>query len=450
MAKRVHLISIGGAVMHNMALCLHELGYQVSGSDDEIFEPSRSRLEKAGLLPASWGWDPKSISSDLDAVILGMHARQDNPELKRALELGIKVYSFPEYVYEQARDKKRVVIAGSHGKTTTTAMLMHVLKEAGMDFDYLVGSQLEGFDTMVRLSNAPLIVIEGDEYLNSALDLRPKFLFYHAHMAQITGIAWDHINVFPTWENYVEQFRLFMKTLPDAAPLSWFAEDETLKMLVNEDAGRLKSLPYSTLPHSIDQGKTTISWKGVNYPMHIFGAHNLQNMAGAMHLARELGITEPDFLRHMTSFKGTARRLERLPDTGSLPVFRDFAHSPSKLKATVESVKAQFPDKYVLAVFEMHTFSSLQRNFLDEYQGCLEMADEALVFYSPRVLEHKKLPMLEPEEVSEAFGDGVQIYTDPKMLSRYIHARLKPKMVLLLMSSGTFEGMKLDFRYPAN
>lgn len=450
MAKRVHLISIGGAVMHNMALCLHELGYQVSGSDDEIFEPSKSRLEKAGLLPKAWGWNPGSISGELDAVILGMHARPDNPELKRALELGIKVYSFPEFVYEQSKSKKRVVIAGSHGKTTTTAMLMHVLKEVGKDFDYLVGSQLEGFDTMVRLSEAPLIVIEGDEYLNSALDPRPKFLFYHGHMAQITGIAWDHINVFPTWENYVEQFRLFLNSLPHGAPLSWFSEDETLKSLMKNEGARLKSLPYSTLPHVINEGKTVLKWKGKDYPMRIFGNHNLQNMAGAMILARELEISEEDFLQNMTTFKGTARRLERLPHTGILPVFRDFAHSPSKLKATVDSVKVQFPDKHILAVFEMHTFSSLQRNFLDEYQGSLENADEALVFYSPRVLEHKKLPALQPEEVSEAFGDGVQIYTDAKMLSRYIHARLGPKTVLLLMSSGTFEGMELDFSYPAN
>lgn len=448
MTKRVHLISIGGAVMHNMALCLHELGYQVSGSDDEIFEPSKSRLEKAGLLPGSWGWFPETINGELDAVILGMHARPDNPELTRALELKLKVYSFPEFVYEQSKNKKRLVIAGSHGKTTTTAMLMHVLKEAGRDFDYLVGSQLEGFDTMVRLSDAPLIVIEGDEYLNSAIDPRPKFLFYHAHLAQITGVAWDHINVFPTWENYVLQFKLFLNSLPDGAPVSWFSEDETLQGLMKEDAGRLRSLPYSTLPHRIDQGKTVVNWKEKSYPMQIFGAHNLQNMAGAMMLAKELDISEEDFLYHMMSFKGTARRLERLSNTGNLPVFRDFAHSPSKLKATVESVKAQFPDKYIVAVFELHTFSSLQRDFLDEYQGCLNKADEALVFYSPRVLEHKKLPMLEPEEVSEAFGDGVQIYTDSKMLSRYLHARLGQNMVLLLMSSGTFEGMILDFSYP--
>lgn len=447
MAKRVHLISIGGAVMHNMALCLHQLGYQVSGSDDEIFEPSKSRLNNAGLLPTKWGWFPENIHNQLDAVILGMHARADNPELKRALELGLKVYSFPEFVYEQSKDKTRVVIAGSHGKTTTTAMLMHVLKQANMKFDYLVGSQLAGFDTMVQLSDAPLIIIEGDEYLNSALDPRPKFLFYHAHIAQITGIAWDHINVFPTWENYVDQFRKFIATLPDQAPLTWFEEDHTLQELLNEAQNkRLKSIPYQTLPHTIDDGQTTVLWEGESYPMQVFGAHNLQNMAGAMHLAEALGIDAKSFLRHMESFGGTARRLERLKDTGSLIVYRDFAHSPSKLKATVESVKAQYKERHLIAVFELHTFSSLQREFLDQYQDCLKDADEALVFYSPRVLAHKKLPELEPEEVSEAFGDGVYVYTDSSMLEKFIRAKIGPEHVLLLMSSGTFEGMPLDFK----
>jgi len=447
MAKRVHLISIGGAVMHNMALCLYQLGYEVSGSDDEIFEPSKGRLSQAGLLPEKWGWYPENIHPDLDAVILGMHARPDNPELIKATELGLKVYSFPEFVYQQSKDKMRVVIAGSHGKTTSTAMLMHVLKEAGLKFDYLVGSQLAGFDTMVQLSDAPIIVIEGDEYLNSALDPRPKFLFYHAHIAQITGIAWDHINVFPTWENYVDQFRKFITTLPDNAVLTWFEEDNTLKELLAEEASqRLKSIPYQTLPHKIHNGETTVFWEGKSYPMQIFGAHNLQNMAGAMHLAEALGIDAATFLHQMSSFGGTARRLERMADTGSLIVFRDFAHSPSKLKATVESVKAQYADKKLIAAFELHTFSSLQRDFLDQYKDCLKEANEALVFYSPRVLKHKKLPELEPEEVSEAFGDGVYVYTDSSMMEKFLRAKIGPNDVLLLMSSGTFEGMPLDFR----
>lgn len=447
MAKRIHLISIGGAVMHNMALCLKELGYEVSGSDDEIFEPSKTRLANAGLLPEAWGWFPEKLDAKLDGVILGMHARMDNPELKKAQELGLPVYSFPEFVYEHSKEKNRVVIAGSHGKTTTTAMLMHALKSGGIDFDYLVGSQLEGFDTMVRLSNAPIIVIEGDEYLNSALDPRPKFLFYHAHMAQITGIAWDHINVFPTWEIYVEQFRLFLKTLPDYAPLTWFEEDETLKALMQEEATqRLRSLPYGTLPFHVKDEQCIVKWKGKDYPMQIFGTHNLQNMAGAMNLAKALGMSEDEFLSAMTQFGGTARRLERVRDTGDLIVYRDFAHSPSKLKATVDSVKEQYPNRHVLAAFELHTFSSLQKNFLEQYNGSLEKADEAIVFYSPRVIEHKKLPALEPEEVSEAFGDGIQVMTEPDVLHDWLQMKANANTVLLLMSSGTFEGMPLDFK----
>ncbi|MDX5319654.1 MAG: Mur ligase domain-containing protein [Bacteroidota bacterium] len=447
MAKRIHFISIGGAVMHNMALCLHQLGNIVTGSDDEIFEPSRSRLANAGLLPDQWGWFPEKIDSGIDAVILGMHARKDNPELQKAQELNLPIYSFPEYVYEHSKNKKRIVIAGSHGKTTTTAMLMHVLMQLNYDFDYLVGSQLEGFDTMVKLSDAPLMVIEGDEYLNSALNPKPKFLFYHASMAQITGIAWDHINVFPTWENYVEQFELFLKTLPDGAPLTWYQGDASLSDIMSGPEGkRLKSLPYDTLPHKTGSEGVEVMWEGQSYPLFIFGDHNLQNMAGAMQLASELGISNADFLKAMGSFKGTARRLERISDTGKLIAYRDFAHSPSKLKATVESVRKQYPNKRLLAAFELHTFSSLQRNFLDHYQGCLKEADEAFVFYSPRVLEHKKLPMIEPEEVSEAFGGNVQVYTDPQMLGAYLNARINGNSVLLLMSSGTFEGMPLTFR----
>ncbi|MBI1221462.1 MAG: peptidoglycan synthetase [Bacteroidetes bacterium] len=448
MKKRVHLISIGGAVMHNMALCLSDLGYDVSGSDDEIFEPSKTRLEKWGLLPDAWGWFPEKITSEIDAVILGMHARADNPELLRAKELNLPIYSFPEYVYEQSRIKKRVVIAGSHGKTTTTAMLMHSLQSLGKEFDYLVGSQLEGFNTMVKLSDAPVIIIEGDEYLNSALDPRPKFLFYKAHLAQITGIAWDHINVFPTWENYVEQFRLFLATLPDEAPVAWYSKDQTLKALMSESKSlRLKSLPYDTFSYTQQEDICVVLYKNKRYPLKIFGAHNLQNMAGAMKLAKELGIEEDDFLRTMMEFGGTARRLERIKGTGKLIVYRDFAHSPSKLKATVDSVKDHFPNKKVLAVFELHTFSSLQKDFLDEYAGCLSNADEGIVFYSPRVLQHKKLPALEPEEVSESFGDGIQVMTESSMLHAYLLARVSEETVLLLMSSGTFEGMPLDFKF---
>ncbi len=447
MPQQIHLISIGGAVMHNLALCLHQLGHRVSGSDDEIADPSYTRLKEAGLLPDQMGWYPERIHPELDAVILGMHARADNPELKRARELGLKVYSFPEYVYAHAADKLRVVIAGSHGKTTTTAMLMHVLKEQGMDFDYLVGSQLEGFDTMVRLSDAPLMVIEGDEYLNSVLDPRPKFLFYHAHHAQITGIAWDHINVFPSWEMYVEQFGKFIDTLPNGATLAWYSGDPVLRELVEEKGGRLEAKPYSTPEYSVQDGTVKVFFGGETYPMQVFGEHNLQNMAGAMILAEKLNITPPDFLRAMTRFTGTARRLEKIGEEGKRLIYRDFAHSPSKLKATTEAVRKQYPEHKLIASFELHTFSSLQKNFLDQYKDCLQDADEALVFYSPRVLAHKKLPALEPEEVAEAFGGAVHVLTETGALHEYLRAlyRGSEKTVLLLMSSGTFEGMPLEF-----
>lgn len=443
--QRIHFISIGGAVMHNMALCLQELGNKVSGSDDEIFEPSRTRLERAGLLPEQLGWFPEKITSDFDAVILGMHAKQDNPELQRALALNIKVYSFPEYIYEHAKNKKRVVIAGSHGKTTTTAMLMHALNQGGFEFDYLVGSQLTGFNTMVKLSNAPLIVIEGDEYLNSALDPRPKFLFYHAHLAQITGIAWDHINVFPTWDLYVAQFRLFLETLPEKGVVSWYKHDPTLELLMKDFEKNLHPIPYDTLANRVEAGRTIIIHEGREYPMHIFGDHNIQNMAGAMVLAKELGMKEHDYLQYMTSFTGTAKRLERVEHTGDLVVFRDFAHSPSKLKATVDSVKKQFPDKRIIAVFELHTFSSLQHNFLSEYKDSMKAADEAMVFYSPRVIKHKNLPYITDDQVREAFGN-VQVFNEMVNLHEHLHHQISPKDVLLLMSSGTFEGMKLDFK----
>jgi UDP-N-acetylmuramate: L-alanyl-gamma-D-glutamyl-meso-diaminopimelate ligase len=445
MSKRVHLISIGGAVMHNLALCLHNEGHAVSGSDDEIFEPSRSRLESAGLLPAVPGWFPEKITADLDAVILGMHARKDNPELLKALELKLNVYSFPEYVYEHAKSKKRLVIGGSHGKTTTTAIIMHVLKTLGHDFDYLVGSQIEGFTTMVRLSKeAPLLIAEGDEYLNSALDPRPKFHIYRADMAQLTGIAWDHINVFPTPDIYTEQFRIFIQGLPSGAPLAYFQGDPLLEKLVQERED-LKLLPYTAFSHKISGGKTILLHEGREYPLHIFGEHNLQNLSGAQLLCAEIGIPAADFLSAVSSFKGTARRLETVFSNESAIVFRDFAHSPSKLSATVRSVREQYPDRRLVAVYELHTFSSLNRKFLEQYRNSMDQADEKLVFYNPQVIKHKGLEELNPTEVNKAFGGDVEIYTDSSQLYAYIgHVKLE-NTVLLLMSSGNFDNLLFRF-----
>jgi UDP-N-acetylmuramate: L-alanyl-gamma-D-glutamyl-meso-diaminopimelate ligase len=440
-----HFISIGGAVMHNLALDLLAQGHIVTGSDDEIFDPALSRLKEKGILPAEFGWFPEKITQNIDACILGMHARADNSELLKANELGLPVYSFPEFIYEQSKNKTRVVIGGSHGKTTTTAMIMHVLRTLGKEFDYLVGSAINGFDRMVKMSDAPIVILEGDEYLTSPLDRRPKFLVYHANIAQITGVAWDHINVFPTFEEYVHQFELFINQLPDGAPLAYYAGDEHLQQLTAPHKNRLKLMPYQALPHTVENGETYLTTATSKVPLHVFGLHNLQNMAGAKLLCTELGISDNDFNTAISSFGGTARRLEKIKQTDDLIIFRDFAHSPSKVKATVDAVKKQYPTHNVVACFELHTYSSLNSDFLAEYHQSLTAADEAIVYFNEHVLELKKLPPLDIEEVAEAFGGSIEVYTDSKMLHRYLKTPHPKKTVLLLMSSGNFNNMDLNF-----
>lgn len=438
--------------MHNLALDLLAQGHKVTGSDDEIFDPALSRLKQHNILPEKFGWFPENITTDIDAIILGMHARKDNPELLKAQELGLTIYSFPEFIYEHSKNKTRVVIGGSHGKTTTTAMILHVLKTLGKDFDYLVGSSIDGFDRMVKMSDAPLVILEGDEYLTSAIDRRPKFLVYHANIAQLTGIAWDHINVFPTFEEYLKQFELFINQLPDGAPLTYYAGDEHLQKLTAPHQNRLQLLPYHELPHSIENGVTYLDTAQGKLPLHVFGLHNLQNMAGAKHICNQIGIDDSEFYHAISSFEGTAKRMEKIKDTADLVVFRDFAHSPSKVQATVEAVKSQYPDHKLVACFELHTFSSLNKNFLTEYHGALSQADEAIVYYDEHVLELKKMPALDMEEVAEAFGGSIDVYTDAEMLHEFIAAvsqKLTPtgkdKTVLLLMSSGTFGNLPLNF-----
>lgn len=439
--KRIHLISIGGAVMHNLALALKAQGHQVSGSDDEIFEPSFSRLQSKGLLPEKMGWYPKNITADIDFVILGMHAKKDNPELLKAAELGIPIYSFPEYIYEESRNKKRVVIAGSHGKTTTTAMVMHVLRERNMEFDFLVGSQLEGFEYMVKISDAPLIVIEGDEYLTSPIDLKPKFHWYKPHIAMITGVAWDHINVFPTFENYVEQFKIFINSIDENGALVWYAGDETLQKLSKSAKG--KTLVYDTPPFE-QKGETVYRVYGEKkYPLKIFGRHNLQNMEGAMLVCAELGISNDDFLLAMESFAGTARRLEPKPTELFYAAFRDFAHAPSKVTATVKAVKEQFGDKRVLALFELHTYSSLRLDFLEHYAGSLDAADEKIIYLNPHVFEMKKMPVLPEKDILRVFGEDTHIVTNRDDLERMVNDAASDAKVLLMMSSGNFDGWVL-------
>lgn len=430
--------------MHNMALALKQAGHDVSGSDDEIFEPSRSRLDQAGLLPEEMGWNDSRIHESIDLVILGMHAREDNPELIKAAELGIKIMSFPEFVAEQSREKIRVVVAGSHGKTTTTAMIMHVLKEQGVDFDYLVGSQLDGFETMVRFSDAPIMVIEGDEYLSSPIDRRPKFLWYRPHYSIITGIAWDHINVFPTFENYVSQFHKFIDSISAGGSIFYYKHDAHLEHLL-EGKDEEHFVPYEAPVYQVVKGKNKVRLDGKDYTTSVVGKHNLENMMAALEICVKLGIDRESAMNSLAGFKGTARRLETWVDKSKLLVFRDFAHSPSKLRATVSGVQEQYPNKEVIAFFELHTFSSLKKEFIPLYSNTMEKAHEAYVFFHPHVFEMKKMPMVSSQFVEEAFGD-VTVLNETWKLHDLIQEKVQQKKdaVILLMSSGTFDGFQKD------
>ncbi|MDR1679411.1 MAG: Mur ligase domain-containing protein [Prevotellaceae bacterium] len=444
--KNVHFIAIGGAAMHNLALALNEKeGYKITGSDDEIFEPSRSRLAAAGLLPEKFGWFPERITTDLDAVILGMHARADNPELLRAKELGLKIYSFPEYLYEQTKNKTRVVIGGSHGKTTTTAMILFVLKRLGIAADFMVGAQIEGFTNMVSLSDdANIAVFEGDEYLTSPIDLRPKFHLYRPNIALLTGIAWDHVNVFPTFDNYVEQFRIFADLIEVNGKLIFFDGDENLRTIAASVRKDITTIAYNTPVYKIVDGRTVLQLGGHDVPLQIFGEHNLQNMMGAYAVCTQLGVSRNDFFDAMQHFGGAANRLQKVAETPVSVAFKDFAHSPSKLKASIKAVKTQYPDRQLLACMELHTFSSLTKDFLPQYAGTMSDADEAFVYFDPTVIAHKQLEAITPEEVTEAFGgNNVQVFIDTQALQARLREIDFTNKNLLLMSSGNFSGVNL-------
>lgn len=443
---KVHFIAIGGAAMHNLALALQHKGYEVSGSDDEINEPSRSRLEKAGLLPSQTGWFPEKVHSGLDAVILGMHARAENPELLRAKELGIPVYSYPEYLYEQSKNKRRFVVGGSHGKTSITAMILHVLNVHKVDFDYMVGSQLEGFERMVRLSEtAPLIILEGDEYLSSPIDRRPKFHLYQAEVALLSGIAWDHINVFPTFDNYLEQFRIYVNGVPENGRLIYCQEDAEVRKICEAAAPVLKKSPYGVPSHRIVDGITILETPQGDVPLFIFGVHNLMNLEGARLMCNEAGISDAEFYEAIRSFKGAARRLELIVRSEKLTVFKDFAHSPSKLKATTDAVKTQFPGRRLVACMELHTFSSLNAAFLDEYKDAMKSADVAVVYFNPQTIAHKKLEAISTEQVKKAFGrDDLLVMNASAEVRSFLENQDYNKDVLLLMSSGNFDGIDLN------
>lgn len=442
---RVHFISIGGSVMHQLAIALKIKGYTVTGSDDEIFEPAKSNLEREGILPATIGWQPSLITKDLDAVILGMHAKSDNPEMLKAKEIGLNIYSFPEYIYKESINKRRVVVGGSHGKTTTTSMIMHVLKANGKNFDYLVGARLDGFDQSVNITDAPVIICEGDEYPASAIEKKPKFHFLFPHIAIITGIAWDHINVFPTFDFYLEQFVIFINKIEKDGILIYNETDEQLKKVIAKNLRNdIRYQPYKIPPHKIDNGKTSVIIEGANDDLKVFGNHNLLNLNAAYYACKELGITADKFVKAISTFTGAAKRLELMASNDSINVYRDFAHAPSKVKATIDAVKLQYPDRKLIAVLELHTYSSLNEQFMREYKGSMEKADIAIVFYSKHALELKRMPDLESEKVSEGFNkSGLLVMNNKEELWEWFHQQHFSNVNLLLMSSGNYDGLDM-------
>ncbi|WP_282054613.1 UDP-N-acetylmuramate--L-alanine ligase [Maribacter luteus] len=443
---QIHFIAIGGSAMHNLALALHHKGYIISGSDDIIFEPSKTRLAEKNLLPKEFGWFPDKIHAGLDAVILGMHAKPDNPELLKAQELGVTIYSYPEFLYEQSKNKTRVVIGGSHGKTTITSMILHVLNYHGIEVDYMVGAQLDGFDRMVHLTEQnDFIVLEGDEYLSSPIDRRPKFHLYKPNIALLSGIAWDHINVFPTFENYVEQFQIFVDSIVKGGSVTYNEEDPEVKKVVEASENTIRKLPYRTPEYSVEDGQTLLETPEGPMPIEVFGKHNLSNLAGAKWICQNMGVDEDDFYEAIGTFSGASKRLEKIAESNTAVVYKDFAHSPSKVMATTNAVKEQYPDRKVIACLELHTYSSFNADFLKEYKGALDAADEAVVFFLPESVKIKKLKEVTPEQISEAFDrDDLKIFTESEAFKDFVFGQDYGNSVLLLMSSGNYGGLDLS------
>ena len=442
----IHFIAIGGSAMHNLALALQHKGYVVTGSDDVIFEPSKSRLADKGLLPESFGWYPEKLEANIDAVILGMHAKPDNPELLKAQELGLTIYSYPEFLYEQSKNKTRVVIGGSHGKTTITSMILHVLNYHDRPVDYMVGAQLDGFDRMVHLTEEnDFIILEGDEYLSSPIDRRPKFHLYQPNIALISGIAWDHINVFPTFDNYVEQFRIFVDSIVKGGSITYNEEDFAVKEVVEASENAIRKMPYVTPEYAVEDGETLLETSEGPMPIEIFGKHNLSNLAGAKWICQNMGLDEDDFYEAIATFKGASKRLEKIAESKTTVAYKDFAHSPSKVAATTKAVKEQYPNRKLIACLELHTYSSFNPEFLKEYKGALDAADIAVVFYLPESVAIKKLAAVSPEQITEAFKrNDLNIYTNSEEFKDYVFSQDLDNTTLLLMSSGNYGSLDLE------
>ena len=442
----IHFIAIGGAAMHNLALALHLKGDTVTGSDDVIFNPSKTRLEARGILPKAFGWYPDKITSNLDAVVVGMHAKADNKELLKAQDLGLKIYSYPEFLYEQSKFKTRVVIGGSHGKTTITSMILHVLHYFNRDVDYMVGAQLEGFDVMVKLTDEnDFIILEGDEYLSSPIDSRPKFHLYKPNIALLSGIAWDHINVFPTWDIYVEQFKIFIDSIIKGGSITYNIEDAEVKKVVENSENTIRKFPYQTPDYIVENGITILETDEGSMPIEIFGKHNLNNLAGAKWICQQIGIDENDFYEAISTFQGASKRLEKIAETDNAVAYKDFAHSPSKVLATTNALKNQYPDRKLIACLELHTYSSLNPEFLNQYKGALAAADISVVFYSPHAVKIKKLQAISQQQIKDAFqSDDLVVYTNPSEFKDFLFSQKYSNTSLLLMSSGNYGGLNFD------
>lgn len=453
MPQAIHFVSIGGSTMHNLAIALQQQGYLVTGSDDKIYEPSQSRLEKYGLLPSEIGWFPEKIHSGLKAVIVGMHARKDNPELIKAIDLGLPVYSYPEFVYQQSQQKQRVVITGSHGKTTITAIILHALKFHNRTFDYWIGDPIDGFDTTVRLTSgtdasvAPIIIIEGDEYASSPIDSRPKFLHYQPHIALISGIAWDHVNTYPTWEEYVDQFESLAEAMPKAGVLIFDESDDMLDVIGQKERADITKIPYTVHPNEILNGQTHLVTKqGRRIAVQIFGDHNMKNIAGAMAVCDRIGITEEQFYDAIPTFKGVPQRLEKIFEKEERVFYHDFAHSPAKVEAVTEALKQQYQDKLLLAVLELYPLSTLNRNFLEQYKGTLDKADIAVLYFDEaNIRELANADLINLDDFVKAFDKSdLHVFTNITQLQNYLNQQSRTVEALLFMGSDLVKNLDLN------
>lgn len=432
--------------MHSLALALTRKGMDISGSDDAIYGPSFKALQQAGILPEQMGWFPERIHSDVDAVIVGMHAKKDNPELLQAQTLGIPIYSYPEFIARLTAHQTRVVIGGSHGKTTITAMVLHVLKQCQIDVDFLVGAGVEGYaHTVELLGDRDFVLLEGDEYLSSPLDLKSKFLWYKPQIALLSGIAWDHVNVFPTETDYINTFDAFIDSMTPGGTLIYQENDAVLSQLVASNENMIRKEPYGQAKHHIRAGQCFLDTDEGPIPLQVFGAHNMQNLAGARWICQLMGVDAEDFNHAISSFKGASGRLQLLAAGKSARIFRDFAHAPSKVKATTAAVATQFPEKTLLAGLELHTFSSLTQDFLQQYKHTLQTASQAFVYYDPEALAQKNRPSIAAEVIQEAFDHpNLTVIDTRERLSAFLAQQSAADRIFLLMSSGTFGGVTFD------